>query len=359
MNQGKLANVTGPAGAMQPPTTHPQLFAGRDEPVLEPDLLIVDSQFHLFDRPPLRYLLDEYLADAGAGHRVVASVYVETQSFARPDGPEMLRPLGEIEFANGVGAVAASGVYGDCRACAAIVGYADLRFGAAVGELLDRALALAPDRLRAIRQVTVEPRNEADYRYITIRPPVGVMQHPRFHDGMRQVAARGLVFDSSLFHHQIDDLAKLADAFPEVTMVLNHMGIAVPQGNDDAARRQAFAEWNGSMRELARRPNVVCKVGGLGLPYWGFNFHQRTEPIGYEELAAAWRPFVETTLELFGAQRCMAESNYPPDGRSAGFVPLFNALKHIVQGSSADEKAAFFHGTAAQVYSLDLSSHKA
>jgi L-fuconolactonase len=338
------------------PPTHPQLFAGRDEPILEPDLPIVDSHIHLFDRPPLRYLLDEYMADARSGHRVVASVYVETQSFARIDGPEMLRPLGEIEFANGLGAMAASGVYGDCRACAGIVGYADLRFGDAIGEYFDQALALAPGRFRGIRQVTIEPRTEAHYRYITHRPPTGVMQDPRFHDGMRQLQARELVFDSSIFHHQILDLAHLADAFPATPIVLNHMGIAVPSGDGEAARKQAFAEWNEAMRELARRPNVVIKVGGLGLPFWGFGFHERTDPIGHEELAAAWRPFVETTLELFGATRCMVESNFPPDGRSAGFVPLLNALKYIVRNCSAQEKAALFHETAVRTYRLELQA---
>jgi predicted TIM-barrel fold metal-dependent hydrolase len=337
-----------------PPTTHPQLFAGRDEPILEPDLPIVDSHVHLFDRPPLRYMLDEYLADAGAGHRIVASVYVETQSFAGTEGPEMLRPLGEVEFANGMGAVAASGVYGDCLACAGIVGHADLRYGAAVGELLDRALALAPARFRGVRQVTIEVRNEANYRWITHRPPTGIMQHPRFHDGMRQVEARGLVFDSAIFHHQFAELMQLADAFPSTTIVLNHMGTAEPQSHDEAARRQAFVEWKDGIRELARRPNVVCKVGGLGLPHWGLGLHQRTDPIGYEELAAAWRPFVETSVEVFGPQRCMMESNFPPDGRSAGFIPLWNALKLIVRNCSAEEKAALFHDTAARVYRLDL-----
>ncbi|MCX8005562.1 MAG: amidohydrolase family protein [Burkholderiaceae bacterium] len=339
---------------LTPPPTHPQLLAGRDEPILDPDLPIVDSHIHLFDRPPLRYLLDEYLADARSGHRVVASVYVETQSFARSDGPEMLRPLGEIEFANGLGAMADSGVYGECRVCAGIVGHADLRFGDAIGEYLDQALALAPRRFRGIRQVTIEPRSEAAYRYITHRPPTGVMQHPRFHDGMRQVQARGLVFDASVFHHQILDLAHLADAFTETPFVLNHMGLAVPSGDGEAARRQAFAEWHEAMRELAQRPNVVVKVGGLGLPFWGFGFHERTDPIGHEELAAAWRPFVETTLELFGATRCMVESNFPPDGRSAGFVPLLNALKLIVRNSSAQEKAALFHDTAVRTYRLNL-----
>jgi L-fuconolactonase len=339
---------------MRPPPTHPQLFAGRDEPILEPHLPIVDSQFHLFDRPPLRYLLGEYLKDAQAGHRVVASVYVETMSFARTDGPELLRPLGEVEFANGVGAVAATKAYGNCRACAAIVGHADLRLGAAIGDMLDRAQALAPDRLRGIRQVTIEPRNESDYRHITHRPPTGVMRHPNFHDGMRQLASRGLVFDSSVFHHQLGDLSKLADAFPTVMVVLNHMGIAVPSGDDVDAKRQAFEEWRDALRELARRPNVVCKVGGLGLPFWGFGFHQRDEPIGYQELATAWRPFVETAIETFGAPRCMVESDFPSDGRSAGFVPLLNALKHIVRGCSAEEKAAVFHDTAVRIYRLDL-----
>jgi predicted TIM-barrel fold metal-dependent hydrolase len=339
---------------MKPPNSHPKLFEGRDEPVIEPDLPIVDSHIHLFHRPPLRYLLDEYLADASAGHHIVASVYVETQAFARTDGPEMLRPLGEVEFANGAGAVAASGVYGNCLACAGIVGHADLRYGAAIGELLDRALALAPDRFRGIRHVTIEARNEGNYRWITHRPPTGVMQHPRFHDGMRQLEARGLVFDSSIFHHQFAELTQLADAFPSLPIVLNHMGIAEPLSNDDAARRQAFAEWEDGMRELARRPNVVCKVGGLGLPHWGLGLHERTEPIGYEDLATTWKPFVETAIELFGPQRCMMESNFPPDGRSAGFVPLWNALKHIVRSYSRQEKIALFHDNAVRVYRLDL-----
>jgi L-fuconolactonase len=336
------------------PATHPQLYAGRDEAILDPDLPIVDAHHHLYHRPPLRYLLDEYLADAGAGHRIVASVYCEILAFARKDGPEVLRPLGEIEFANGMGAMAASGVYGDCRACAGIVGHADLRLGDSIGELLDRALAAAPQRLRGIRQVTVEPCNEADFRFITHRPPSGVMRHPNFHDGMRQLQARGLVFDAAVFHHQTADVATLADAFPAMTIVHDHMGTAVPQADGEAAGRQAFVEWRDAMRELARRPNVVCKVGGLGLPFWGFGFHERTAPIGYQELAAAWKPFVETSIELFGPERCMMESNFPPDGRSAGFVPLWNALKHLTRDCSPQDRAAMFHDTAVRVYRLDL-----
>ena len=82
------------------------------EKALEPDLPIIDAHHHLFTRPGLRYLLDEYLADARSGHKIVATVYMEIHAFARPDGPEHLRPLGEIEFANGVAAMCAGGGQG-------------------------------------------------------------------------------------------------------------------------------------------------------------------------------------------------------------------------------------------------------
>jgi L-fuconolactonase len=336
------------------PATHRQLLVGRDEPILDPDIRIIDSHHHLFDRPPLRYMLDEYLADAKAGHKIVASVYVETSAFARPDGPDVLRSLGEVEFANGMGAIGASGVYGDCHVCAGIVAHADLRFGDAVAELLDRALEIAPERFRGVRQVAIDDPTEAPYRFITHPPPRGLLHSPGFRPGLQQVVKRGLTFDAAVFHHQLPDLMDLVDAFPDGTIVLNHCGHAMAMDRDEIGRAEVFRRYRELMFEVARRPNVVCKVGGLGMPFWGFRFEERQDPIGYQELAAAWRPYVETTIEAFGADRCMMESNFPPDGRSAGFVPTWNALKHIVRAASCDEKAQLFHETAARIYRLSL-----
>jgi predicted TIM-barrel fold metal-dependent hydrolase len=339
-----------------------QLLVGRDEPILDPELPIIDSHQHLFERPalgerpPLRYLLDDYLADARAGHRIVASVYVEILAFARPDGPEVLRPLGEIEFANGIGAMAASGIYGDCRVCAGIVGYADLRLGDQVAQLLDRAMEIAPERFRGIRQVTSEHPTEAPYRFITNRPPSGVMKSQGFRPAFQHLVKRGLTFDAAVYHHQLQDIVDLADAFPDATIVLNHCGHAIAMEEDEQGAAQVFRHWRELMFKVASRPNVYCKIGGLGLPMWGFRFEERQDPIGYLELAATWRPWVETTIEAFGPKRCMMESNYPPDGRSAGFVPLWNALKHIVRAASPEDKAAMFYGTAARVYRINLPS---
>src|SRR5205085_4524485 len=192
------------------------------------------------------------------------------------------------------------------------------------------------------------------FRYVTNRPAPGLMRHPKFREGLREVARRGLTFDAAAFHHQLDEVAELADAFPHLPIVLNHVGQGLAMELDAQGRAQVLAELRQGLRELGKRPNISCKIGGLGLPFWGFGLEQRTDPIGYLELAEVWRPYVEAAIEAFGAGRCMMESNYPPDGRSAGFVPLWNALKHIVRNASPAEKAALFHGTAARIYRVAL-----
>lgn len=336
---------------MQP---YNQLTLGRDEPILEPELAIIDSAHHLFHRPALRYMFEDFLTDVMSGHRIVSSVYVETLAFKRAGGPEMLQPLGEVEFANGVAALSASGLYGDCRICDGIVGFADLRFGSAIGELLDRALQTAPERFRGVRQLTIEHPSDAPFRYVTNRPQEGIMKMPSFREGFKELGSRGLSFDAAVFYQQLPELCALADAFPNVPIVLNHLGQAVLMELDPQRRSEVFDQWRLELREVARRPNVLCKIGGLGLPFWGFGFESRTDTVGYLELAQAWKPFVETAIEAFGPNRCMMESNYPPDGRSCGWVPLWNALKYLVRDASREDKAALFHGTAARVYRLQL-----
>jgi predicted TIM-barrel fold metal-dependent hydrolase len=206
-----------------------------------------------------------------------------------------------------------------------------------------------------MRQVTMEHPSDAPFRFaFTGKPPIGVSRHPKFRDGFRQLAARGLTFDAAGFHLQLPEITSLADAFPDTTLILNHMTVAMGLEMSAAEKADLFRDWRDKLRELARRPNVFCKVGGLGMATWGFGLERRPDPIGYLELAEIWRPYMETAIALFGPNRCMLESNFPPDGRSCGFVPLWNAVKHIVGHYSEAEKAALFHGTAARVYRIDL-----
>lgn len=331
--------------------------AGRDEVILEPDIAIIDSHHHLFNRPNLRYLFEDYLEDVYAGHKVLASVYVESQEMVRPDGPELLRPLGEIEFANGIAAMSASGGYGPCRVAAAIVGHADLTAGDRVADTLDRSMSIAPDRYRGIRQVAMAHPDPRALSILAKKPPHDLLKHPEFHKGLRQLAKRDLCFVATVFHHQLPELAAIAAQHPDMNFVLAHLGLAFGMGMDDKRRSEVFQVWRASMRHLARQPNVLCKVGGLGTLYWGFGFDAHLQAPGYLELAAAWRPYVESAIEAFGADRCMVESCYPSDGRSCGFVPLMNALKYIVRDCSVDEKTALFHRTAARLYRITLPAH--
>jgi predicted TIM-barrel fold metal-dependent hydrolase len=321
---------------------------GRDETILDPDLPIIDAHHHM----RTGYMFEELVDDANAGHNIKATVYVESRTFMRTEGPEALRPIGEIEYANGVGSMGASGVYGPCRVASAIVGYANLTFGDEIGAFFDRAMAAAPDRFRGIRQPTLEHASAVTWRYVPHPPPSGLLEHPGFRPGFKQLASRGLTFDAAIFSQQLPAIAELADVFPDTTIILDHMGLIMALETDQRERNQLFKQWQSDLTDIAARPNVVCKVGGLGLAYWGFGFEDRTDAIGYQELAGAWKPYVESAIEVFGADRCMLESNFPADAVSCGYVPLWNALKYVVKDASEAEKAALFHGTAERVYQI-------
>jgi predicted TIM-barrel fold metal-dependent hydrolase len=328
----------------------------RREEILEPALPIVDPHQHLWQRGSSRYLLEEYRAEAESGHAIRASVYVECGSFYRKGASDLMAPVGEVEFANGIGAMAASGQCGATLVCAGIVGTADLTVGAKVARVLDAEMAVAPHRFRGIRLIVkwdaAEELNNG--RYVI---PRHLMRDPDFRAGFAQLAPRKLSFDAMIYHPQLPELAELARAFPDTTIVLDHVG--GPLGGTQAyvgRRVEADAQWRAGMVELARCPNVYVKLGGLGMPYLGFGFDKRDTPASSEELAQAWTPILEHCVQTFGPQRCMFESNFPPDRASADFHVLWNAFKRFASGYSADEKRALFHDTAVKAYRLELAS---
>jgi L-fuconolactonase len=325
------------------------------ELLLDPDLAIIDAHHHLFDRPENRYLAEEMLTDARAGHNVVATIYCETQAFSRKHGPEWLRPLGEVEFANGVGAMHATGRYSPVRLCAGIIGHVNLTLGAHVGELLDRYAAAAADRFRGVRQVTMEYPDERPFRYVmTHRPPAGLLDHPGFERGLAEVQRRNLTFDAAVFNPSLPKIAAIADRFPNLVIVLDNMGTAVGIDMTSDEKAEVFRRWSMDLRDLGRRPNVRCKISGLGMPMWGFEFEKRAQPVDYLELAARWKPYIEVANDAFGPARCMMASNFPQDRRSCNYVTLWNALKHATSDLSAVERRRMFYQTALETYRLDL-----
>jgi L-fuconolactonase len=318
----------------------------RQEPILEPDLPIVDPHHHLWDRQGWRYLLPELLADTGSGHNVVATVFVQCRAMYRAEGPAELKPLGETEFVNGIAAMSASGGYGATRVCAGIVGHADLALGARVEQVLEAHLGLAGDRFRGNRHTSAWVMNP------NYHVPQGLMQNASFREGFARLAKLGLSYDSWLYHPQIGELEGLARAFPQTPIVLNHVGGPLHIGVYAGRQKEVFERWAPAIRALAQCPNVHVKLGGLGMRLGGFGFERQAEPPSAEALAAAWKPYIETCIEAFGPRRCMFESNFPVDKGSYSYPVFWNACKLLARGASASEKADLFSGTATRFYRL-------
>jgi predicted TIM-barrel fold metal-dependent hydrolase len=322
------------------------------EEILEPGLAICDPHHHLWDFPTSRYLLPELLADLTSGHDIESTVFVECGSFYRAAGPEPMSYVGETEFVGGQAAMAASGRYGPVLACEGIVGRADLGQGASVVEVLEAHVRVGAGRFKGIRHAgAYDP--SPDIRRGHTNPPPGLYGLPAFREGFARLGELGLSFEAWQYHPQIGEVAALADAFPDTSIVLNHVGGPLGIGPYAGKREAVFAGWRAAILDLARRPNVFVKLGGLGMPICGFGFHRRDPRPGSAELADAWRPYVETCIEAFGPERGMFESNFPVDGASCDYATLWNALKRIAAGASADEKALLFKRTARRFYRLD------
>jgi predicted TIM-barrel fold metal-dependent hydrolase len=324
------------------------------EAVLEPALPICDPHHHLWDHPGRRYLLDELLADTGSGHAVHSTVFVECMSMYRASGLPALRPVGETEFVNGVAAMSASGRYGATRVAAGIVGFADLTLGEAVGDVLDAHRAASP-RFRGIRHAAGWDASEA-IRNSHTNPPPGLLADAGFRRGFAELARRELTFDAWLYHPQLPELTDLARAFPDTTIVLDHLGGPLGIGPYQGRRAEILAWWQDAIRTLAACRNVVVKLGGLVMPINGFGFHKRAEPPSSQELSAATGDWYRHAIDCFGVDRCMFESNFPVDKVSTSYRTLWNSFKRIAADGSAADKAALFHDTAARVYRLPTTS---
>ena len=320
------------------------------EDIIEPDLPIIDPHHHLWIRDGAPYLFPELLADMASGHNIVATVFEECHSMYRARGPDPMRVVGETEFVAGVAAMSDSGGFGPARVCNAIVGGLDMTLGAAVEPVLDAHIAASGGRFRAIRYSTGWDASE---KIRSIVPEPHRLADPRVRAAMAVLHRKGLAFDSWLYHPQLGDVADLADAFPGMTIVLNHVGSPILGGPYGGRRDEVFRDWKAGIENVARRPNVVVKLGALPIRLSG-STADRAMPPSSEEVATAWRPWIETCIEAFGPARGMFESNFPVQRRWCSYQVVWNAFKRLAAGASADEKADLFVGTAARAYRMPI-----
>lgn len=319
------------------------------EDVIDPSRVICDAHHHLWNLPQQRYLLPEFLEDVKSGHNVRSSVFVEWRSHYRTEGPEHMRPVGEVEFAHAV-ALDASRL--GIQLCAAIVGFADLRRGSLAEPVLAAEVAAGGGLLRGIRNVASW---DADPEVLGGSAPVhpGLYLDAEFREGFALLSRFGLSFDAFLYQTQLSDLVDLANAFPQQPIVLNHLGGVLGVGRYAGRRDEIFAAWRKAIRRVAACPSIVMKLGGLGMKRSGIGFYRRQPLPSSDELAAAWRPWIETCIEAFGPSRCMFESNFPVDRESCSYLALWNAFKRLTCDYSEAEKTQLFSKTAESFYRIE------
>jgi predicted TIM-barrel fold metal-dependent hydrolase len=328
-------------------------LAQYSEEIIDSARRIVDPHHHLWDRDGQHYMIEQIAADIASGHNVIATVYVDCRSMYRAHGPEAFRPVGEVEFANGVAAMAASGGYGPAAICAGIVSHVNLLLGEAARPVLEAEIVAGNGRFRGIRHSSAWDADASVAGMYATRPK-GLLLDPVFRRGFACLAPLGLSFDAWLFHPQIGELTDLARAFPDTRIVLDHCGGPVGVGSYANRREEIFPAWKASIEEIAKCPNVSVKLGGLAMRLLGYDFHERPVPPSSEDAAKAWRPYIETCIEAFGPERAMFESNFPPDKGQCSYQVIFNAFKRLAAQYSEAEKTALFSKTAADFYRLKL-----
>ncbi len=320
------------------------------EEVLEPDLAIVDPHHHLWLRGDYLYLLPELAADLDCGHNIVATVFAECHSMYRAAGPEAERSLGETEFVSGQAAMSASGQFGPTRACDVMFGNVDMTLGRAVRPLLEKHIEASGGRFRGVRYSTGW---DADERIRNVAPAEHMLTDDAVLAAAGVLAEMDLALDAWLYHPQLDDVARLADAQPDLRIVLNHVGTPILGGPNRGKRDEVFAEWRAGIARVAERENVFVKLGALPIRMPDYE-GDRSQPPGSAEVAATWAPRIETCIEAFGPARSMFESNFPVQKRWCGYQVCWNAFKRLAADASADEKRDLFAGSAARAYSMDI-----
>jgi L-fuconolactonase len=344
------------------------------EPIMEPDLPIVDAHHHLFLRhkPPAdafadlpagpwreflqtntiyRYLLDEFLADINSGHNIRATVFLDSRTMYRLDGPEAMKSVGEVEFANGVAAMAASGKLGSCKVCAGIIGDV-LSIDEHMEAILGAHIRAGGDRYRSLH---FNAHYDSDPQLPRIASAPGLLLDKSFREGYRLLQRHGLAFDVNLWEPQLPDLIDLARSFPETQIVLNHIAGPLGIGGYAGKGAERFPIWRKNMALLAACNNVAVKLGALAsYPFYGFKSFRAPRRATSEELADEWRPYIEPCIELFGAERCMFESDAPSHKSTCSYAVLWNVFKRLAAGGSREEKTALFSGTASRIYRLAI-----
>lgn len=323
------------------------------EPIIDPDRRIIDPHHHLWRKRFNRdYLLEDLWSDTASGHRIEKTVFIECRAFYDKDAEPHWQSLGETrtitEIAN------ASHQSPDHARISGIVGKIDLTLGdhpELLREIIQAHQEVAGSLFKGVRFAGARDPRPEDL-LISLQALPYLYGRENFRKGLRILGELGLTYDTWHYHHQNVDFCDLAESVTDTTLVLDHFGTPLGVGIYRGASDAIFEQWKEDIHRLSRCPNVVAKLGGLAMPDNGFGWDKRATPPDSDEFVRRQKKYFMHTIECFGPERCMFESNFPVDRLSVSYHVVWNAFKKMVADFSEAEKHAMFYGTAARVYEL-------
>ena len=324
------------------------------EEIINPELPIIDPHHHLWNGDnqlagSFPYLIENLSEDTNSGHNIVGTIFMECSQGYYSDGEEKYKPVGETEFV--INLIKDSEKLSKSTNIIGIIGFADLMLGHEVKDVLNTHLSKGEGLFRGIRHAAGWDKNNEIHNSHS-NPIENIYHNKSFMKGAEELINLSLTFDAWHYHHQINDLSIFAKKYPELTIIHDHFGGPLGVGPYEGKKEEIFKKWKDDISLLSESKNVYAKLGGLAMPVNGWNFHKQNKPASSDQILDMHHEYYLHTINCFGVERCMFESNFPVDRRSVSYHVIWNAFKKMVLGYSNEDKKKLFFKNAKDVYGV-------
>ena len=324
------------------------------EEIIDPQLPIIDPHHHLWNGDnqlagSFPYLIENLNEDTFSGHNIVGTIFMECAQGYYSNGEEKYKPVGETEFV--VNLMKTSKKLPKTTNIIGIIGYADLMLGGEVKDVLDKHLLKGDGLFKGIRHAAGWDKNKEIHNSHS-NPIENIYYNKSFREGAEELIKLNLTFDAWHYHHQIKDLSDFAINYPELTIIHDHFGGPLGVGPYEGKKKEIFQKWKDDISLLSESKNVFAKLGGLAMPVNGWNFHKQDKPASSDQIIDLHQEYYLHTINCFGVDRCMFESNFPVDRRSVSYHVLWNAFKKMILDYPDEDKNKLFFKNAKDVYGV-------
>lgn len=172
------------------------------------------------------------------------------------------------------------------------------------------------------------------WRHVVQGEPNDFLLRPNFQRGVKALQPFGYTYDILIYHHQLQPAIEFVSQFPEQQLVIDHCA------KPDIANQQIH-DWKNRMQEIAKAPNVYCKLSGL-----------LTEAKLNDWTEADLHPYLDVVFDAFGVDRLLFGSDWPVVLVSGGYNSWVKVLNDYMRNFSETDKVKVVGKNAIRFYHL-------